>query len=329
MKISKFLPLFISTAILSGCSRTEILDATDAECIVINCDTPEARLLRGTRVDGNLKLRYIAKLYKGDRITESDFVERQEVLSSDKTLIVFNVPKGTYSVSLFADYIPADATADANGFYADKFYDTSSTGDYVYMRAFKPKGGSSFYEDGDLNNVNNDNYECFATKSLSMVKGDLALEKSLTLKRAVSKIKIVADGGDFNGVDAIDFKKFSFLDEYSMTNGYSTRRNDISSFSGRPLKLAPSSPSAKELFYFYTFGGPSKDYSVGEISFDIDAKENYAYPSCKFEIGQLGHIQTNYIYTVKTDFLNPSQSPSSELRLSVTETKDWGGEGNK
>jgi hypothetical protein len=315
---------------LGSCSSTSVIDepAAPAEedmTISIGFSAPEAYGFPMTRVDNNLQLRYVAKLYKDTEnvnktIAEDRFVERKEILASEGNRVIFKAEPGDYVVAVFADYIDANATADAHGCYPDKYYNTSSNDDRVVMLAVKKETGVN---KDVYSNVNTDNFDCFATIH-PVHKVAQVYEKDIVLKRAVSKVRVVSKDGNIDGVDNIELTKFSFLYVYSFNQKCSlSAHTEITSgeLTSRVGKIDVSDRNAKELFYFYTFGG---DGSLGcsDIAFKINPKENYAYPDVSIRSGLI-KPQPNYIYTVSGSMLTPSLEPNDEIRLNISQDENW------
>ena len=196
--------------LLSGCIVSETVEPSEPQIedntIILNVSTPEAAIEKTRAIDPGLQLRYVAKLFKGDA-DGGEFVDRKEILA-DGT-IIFNAPIGEYTVDIFADYIDAGATPNSNGQYPDRFYDTSTKNEFITMQSFRSRDGKKTFK---YNCINNDNYQCYATR-LKIKKEETAYENSLTLKRAVAKVRVVSKDGDINGIDKIRLTAFSFMDE--------------------------------------------------------------------------------------------------------------------
>ena len=166
-------------------------------------------------------------------------------------------------MDIFADYIDAGATPNSNGQYPDRFYDTSTKNEFITMQSFRSRDGKKTFK---YNCINNDNYQCYATR-LKIKKEETAYENSLTLKRAVAKVRVVSKDGDINGIDKIRLTAFSFMDEYNFKQKLSGTHVDIES--KNILEFEPSAKSSRELFFFYTFGslqssgsGPAPSHSA-------------------------------------------------------------------
>jgi len=313
--------------LLSGCIVSETVEPSEPQIedntIILNVSTPEAAIEKTRAIDPGLQLRYVAKLFKGDA-DGGEFVDRKEILA-DGT-IIFNAPIGEYTVDIFADYIDAGATPNSNGQYPDRFYDTSTKNEFITMQSFRSRDGKKTFK---YNCINNDNYQCYATR-LKIKKEETAYENSLTLKRAVAKVRVVSKDGDINGIDKIRLTAFSFMDEYNFKQKLSGTHVDIES--KNILEFEPSAKSSRELFFFYTFGSlQSSGSGPGTISFGIVPLENYEYKSVTIPGGTY-YPDANHVYTLKGSFLNPTTQPpqpSNEIRLTVTTTDGWDGSEEK
>lgn len=323
----------LSALLLAACSQTtDIADYEEANrqsnTISIQCSSPDAFQFPATRVDEGLQLRYVAKLWSGNAIAANQLKARKELVAKDGNVITFEAEPGAYTVAVFADYISADATADANGKYPDKFYDTSSKGDYIEMRAFRDNETKDKLEDPALTNINNDNYDCFAAKG-SFTKEALEYNGKLTLTRAVAKVRVVDNGGDFTGVDKVQITQFSFGWQYSFVSEKSNVGNSFT-FSTTPIELEPSSKTDRELFYFYTFGTTSKG-DLKDIQFKITGQTNYVFNSGNaYSLGSNNWkaLSKNTIYKATGNFLTPSTAPSNVIKLTLDSNQDWGPEAN-
>lgn len=317
---------------LSACTATDIIDspdekpAADNNAIAIGIDIPEEYGIGRTRVTGDVKLRYVAKLYKEDAsgqtgISASTLVATVEQLESDGRTIVFHdAEEGKkYLVTIFADYVNANAVKNAEGHYPDKYYDTTQKGD-----------GINFSSQEDF--FNNDARDCFALKSEIFTKGPLVYEADLTLRRVVSKVRVVAKDESLESLKNLTMTDYSVAPTYSFDAGGATKFEQARTF--YPFDLEVSDRSQHELFYFYVFGlAPGyrdKRNGLKNISFKLNPNENYTFINREITIAgtpfeSLVLPVPNKIYTVRGTFLTTSQAPSSEIRLNVTENTDWEG----
>lgn len=329
-----------------ACTSTDIVDdpATSANnTISLSVASPDAYAFPMTRVDNGLKLRYVAKLYEGKTANESKFIARKELVSGENNnMIIFtNVEEGTYFVTLFADYIPANSTA-TDGCYPDCFYDTQEVTENVRLMPFDKTGeiGTPTLRTP----INNDNYDCFALTRIVNKKAEV-YEENLTLKRAVSKIRVISTEGKEHGVESIRIKEFDVLNVYSFSQGcanFHLKNPEISNpvlpvQTKEDYAFTPSNidnAGTKTLFYFYSFGGPG-NISLSNISFTIKGKNGFEYPERNIPSGTL-KITPNNIYNVKGGFLVPSKDPeqeaadkAKEIHLTVDSNQNWDSETDK
>lgn len=313
-----------AAVMLSACASTDIIEEDaikeKSEEITLFLSTPEKN--GDTRADNDHVLRYTAKLFEGDYVKDGiNFRERKEVLatSGDPT-ITFSVPVGTYTVVLFADYIPKDSQPDENGHYADRYYDTSSEKEDVSMRAFTDKLGTVKLP---YNCINNDNYDCFSNYRV-IAKTEEKYERDVTLQRAVSKIRFVSRTDAPSPVKGLTFSKFSYLRTLSLVGGIAS---DFAPYQQMGLgvldPIAPSDIENNELFYFYTLAhiyGDATDQLKDlkfKIAFDDGSEREYEIGSGTIQ------FQRNYITTVKGPFLSDDLPDLGDIILHLSTSDDW------
>lgn len=325
--------LFLATAGVS-CTSTEVIQPeppADSNTISISVSTPDA--LSGTRADEahpGMKLRYTAKLFKGDNPPgaaaqdpeNEKFVARQEIIpaESGSNTFVFKAEQGNYCVALFADYIDASATIDENGHFPDKYYDTTSNTDYTNMLAFHSKDGNTVYHN---NLINNEDFDCFY--ALHKVKKEINVyESDVILTRAVCKIRLCDSSNVLYGVDNIELTKFSYLSQFSHINKGSGEQTNVAD-ECLPEAFSPNRGADNELFWFYTFG--SHGNSIGNIAFKISGQEGWEFKSVSIPSGTINNSKTelkaNIRYKVTGKFLQPTNYPSDEIRITVNKNEDW------
>lgn len=330
---STALSLF-GTLLLTGasCTSTDIVSEPDTDlsgegtdCIVINVGASDIFGLSGggTRADSDHALRYVAKLYSENSsgnvgVSENCFVAAVEQLSSDGSTIVFTGAQTgkKYMVTIFADYIDAGARRDNNGHYPDKYYTTTSHADEITYR-----------ETVDF--FNNDNRDCFALKSEVFTKDALVYEESLTLKRVVSKVRVVSKDDNMASLKDITITDYCYAPTYS----FEQRGTASYRAKSEAQTVVPSDPSLNELFYFYVFGlSPNfNDPRLGllPVTFTLNSNDNYTFTNPTVTIGENSNPvvrpQANNIYTIRGSFLSTSLAPSDEIRLYISEESDWAG----
>lgn len=315
---------FLSMFATVGCTSTDVVDPSDntekGTTITLNVTSPDAYVFSPTRAESHPghQLRYVAKLFKGESAASGEFVAIKEILVKESHTIVFNAPEeGKYTVVVFADYIDENAQADENGHYPDRYYNTTTENDFI--EAFKTPISSDNSNPVKMN-INNDDYDCFAVKFTFTKEAQPYTKPDLTLTRAVCKIKIVNKGGNVNGVNQIKVTKLSFMSQYSFQEGGSNLRieytaNDLG-------ENAISEIQGNVLFYFYSFGNYMPGQSLKAISFDVNAKENYEYPSLTIPTNNYDY-KRNIIYNIQGEFLSPTTYPSNEITLVVSTDENW------
>lgn len=119
------LPLCLALAFAGGCTSTDVVDppaGSDSNVVTINLSAPDAYRFTPTRAEDTHKghtLRYVAKLYKGSKIAAGELFAKKEILGNTGTITFVTPETGTYTVAVFADYISAAASADADGHYPE------------------------------------------------------------------------------------------------------------------------------------------------------------------------------------------------------------------
>lgn len=318
---------------LTACTNTTLIEAPEeapakTTTISLGINLPEAYRIGQTRAGTDVKLRYVAKLYKENAagqtgIAENTLVATVEQLEADGRTIVFHdAEEGKkYLVTIFADYINASATKNAQGHYPDKYYDTTAKGD-----------GINFSSQDDF--FNNDARDCFALKTEIFTKGPLVYEADLTLRRVVSKVRIVAKDPNLDPLEKLKITDYSVAPTYSFDAGGATKYEQTKTF--YPFFQEVSDRSQNELVYFYVFGlAPGyRDPRNGlkKLAFTLMPNPNYTFtkPNVVIETPasstqSLVLPEPNKIYTVRGTFLTTSQAPSGDIRLNVTEDTDWTG----
>lgn len=316
----------LAGAALIGCTSTDVVEPPAGEAnagkeISLSISAPEAN--GATRADTDHKLRYTAKLFQGDYIKDSfKFLERKEAIATDgeSATIVFSVPEGTYSVILFADYIPSNSSPKDNGLYEDRYYDTSAENESVTMKAFTTNNGSTAL---DYNCINNDNYDAFAAYQV-INKTEGKYETSIELSRIVSKVRVVSatDVPENTKVSSISFSDFSYIPEYSIASGHAVGHAESGKMNLWNNSLSGmSKPAENELFYFYSFADGTKDNFLEDIRFNVEFTDN----STRETFVPKGTIQVrrNYITILKGAFLAEPAPELGDIILNLSSDQNW------
>lgn len=246
--------LFLAVPFVCSCVSTETVEpdlaakATDE--IVLNISSPEDAF---TRADNGYKLRYIAKIFQGSTSAAwTSVISRQELIDGESNnRIVFKVdPDKDYAIMVFADYIPADYTADANGLYKDYFYNTQSSRKAV-MRT-TPGSDADALSPLFFNNPNYDAFYGIAT----FHKEEAEKIVDMTLKRASAQV-IFRDNSGLSGscnvtVNKIGLRKtYDFsLQSQSSTPGASEANRNLGDIA--IAETATVGAGNSDIFYFYT-----------------------------------------------------------------------------
>ena len=274
-------PLYLSPLLLmlASCSSTEVVpvDIEDnSHQISISVSAPDSYGFEAlSRAGESHQIRLIAHLYSlnedGSAATSPIPLSSQEVLHRDsETKLTFNIENtGEYCVTVFADYIPADATPTDNH-YPDNYYDTSSP------EKIRVKLNDATIADF----FNNDLRDCFVGKTV-FTKGLNSCEKELRLTRPVSRISISAPGDPVEDlIQSVQVAECSHLDSYEFAIDDSTIVGTPASTATNPLAGAGAVtlvPMVKRLFYYYTFGseaGATDQPALGAISFTLSPINN-------------------------------------------------------
>ena len=292
LKINSLLPILASLVvyIFSSCSTDKDVSpvgSRETASIIVNVSAPAEP---GTKADSGYKLRYIAQIFKGKTVNswESQPVSRQEIIEggSDGNQVVFKVdPNEYYIITVFADYIPAGATADAEGRYPDYFYNTTNAKKVIVNTT---PGSTSGKVSAEF--FNNDNYDCFFVKQEGIYKEAEEYRLSLTLKRAVAKV-VLRDKTSNTGDYSVKVNSLGNRTEFRFETQTTVSGAEISI--DTPLvQIAGITPDSRDLFYFYTpaalVEGNNEKVS---ISFSAGSEENWLTNTVK-DIPVKGNYKT-------------------------------------
>lgn len=302
LSVKNLLPALPLLSLLFSCSSTEVTDdlnpPSPSNIISLSLSAPEIK----TRAGSDHMLRFTAHLLKGDLDHDSNtptVAKKQMIEGTEGNTLVFEgVEQGTYTITLFADYIPTNTPKNAAGEYTDVYYKT----DNFNQIDIKATGSDM---------INNDNYDCFG--EYVVIKKEAAEKHEVVaLKRLVAKVRFVANQSVPDDLK-INISQFSTLKSYKMD---SHRGGDIHNATTTGWEVTPSDPDKNELFFFYTFASSpaaAVDYgkSLGELKFTATSG---TLDPLKTEIGS-GEIEvkSNYITTVKGDFI-PQQPDDPTTR---------------
>lgn len=319
--IKKLTALLFSATILillGGCSSTEIIDspqepAKKGKTITLSLSAPENA---STRAGSDHKLRYVAKLASG-KLDDASFKlqERKESIVSEgeNTTITFSVEEGEYMIILFADYIPNNSTPDEHNCYPDYYYNTNYTD--------KP-----FIIDIKSFELNNDNMDCFGNV-IKVKKGPEQVTKEVSLKRLVSKIRLISTTGlDANKeIDNISYSKIPYYPDFNLEEGggfvISSKPISYSSAnSNNFIHIDENNKEEYELFYFYSLADKNGNL-LSEFDFTFNFKDNTSLPR-HIDSGIITS-KRNTITTIKGDFLSKEEPKKGDIILNLSTPDNW------
>lgn len=299
----------VSLFLCQGCTSTELVEIpgeqpAKPDVISISLSAPHLE----TRADATHRLRYTARLFSGNTETgHIEFIKKKQMLEGESsTVLVFDgVEEGTYTITLFADYVPANSEPDDNGEYPDYYYDTSGYEDIVMKDA-----GKEF--------LNNDHYDCFG-KYIIVKKEAEEKRETVALPRIVAKVRMIGNETSSGETPtAVSVTKFSTLLSYKLTSGRASEiyRYPTGEVPGNKWDLTPSLTAPNELFYFYTFAAsPSlnngKAQTLGYLSFSVEA-DGLDPVNTDINSGEI-QVRPNYVSTVKGNFI-PSTPDDPDTR---------------
>lgn len=322
--------------------------------LTVSISTPSEYTFPGTGTTGNAltrdgdadlhaghQLRFIAKLYKYDDnsrydtdAADSGCVSRVEQLASAGNQVIFrNVDPGLYYITVFADYIDANATPDADGCYPDKYYThaRNGTGDarYVYYNLTDASEAGSFF-------LNNHNLDCFHGRTNQFTKkANESIERTITLSRRVSQVQVIHSGSEnLSSLKDITVKSFTVYDEYAWPIGL-IQNNAPSSVAAEKrvfntnggYTITPADPASKLLFFHYSFTPDlGNEHPIDPINFSMNplTEEGYSYGNTDFYTpSNKIFLNPNIIYKVQADFIDISESPSTNTDIKVTTDTNW------
>lgn len=321
--IKKLTALLFSATVLillGGCSSTEIIDsqqqpAKKGKTITLSLSAPENA---STRADADHQLRYIAKLIEG-KLEDVNFklLERKESLVSkgEETTITFSVAEGDYTIMLFADYLPSNGiTSNEDGGYNDYYYKTRNNTDPKNITVQK-------YE------VNNENLDCFGNVIVVNKTAD-KVEKTITLKRLVSKVRFISTTPlpEGQNLTSISYSEIPYYTTFTFTDSADIKINQESDKSSGIIEiktLTANQDGEYELFCYYTPASTNKDLqAMKAYSFTLNIEDNEPKP---IPIGQgKAPVIRNTVTTVKGEFLSPKEQTKGDIILNLSTPDEWG-----
>ena len=318
--------------ILSSCVSTETVEpgkTKESETVVINL---KAEGNAASRAGQDYKLRYIAKIFEGQKLNSlgSNPVDRKEIIDgeSDVNQIVFKVtPDKYYSILVFADYIPADSQPD-EGLYKDYFYDTHTNAKTVTMRT-TPGSNSNVVSAAFFNN---DNYDCFFNYE-TILKNREEYTINMTLERITAQVKF-QEKSEIEGETSIKVNKLGIRPIYAMDLSQSSpmaasEANKL--FSDVNLAdVAEITETNKDLFYFYTLADRQNSSQYVSIQFKVTQNGEDSENISIIEIP----VKSNFRTLVKGEYLKDFSEPDlpddddpstkeGDILLNLTTNTTW------
>lgn len=328
MKSSKLWSIGATMLAFSGLTACSANDSDEPQSeekvnrIEINLDCEDLATRAATDHSGH-KLRYIAILYQGSANNTSsiNFI-RKELIDGEtgdqnrQNFLVFDVDPGkTYTIELFADYIPEDAILKDGQMgsvtfktYGDYYYNTNEK-DVIYMLS-TPQSPNSYKADSKF--FNNDNYDCFAlTESFEKTSKNYVINNKL--KRVVSKIRFV-DNSANSGSYKVGVKRLGYYRQLDFINSIAA---GITSFDSaqdfEEVTIANNkiiNNSDKEVVFFYSFA--TKSESNRNESVYLSFSTTPSSGGTKTFVTKDLTIKRNYITTVTGEFLDEDLGGSND-----------------
>lgn len=171
-----------------------------------------------------------------------------ETMVNDKFRFTFTPAEEDYTCLFWADYVD-EGTAESDGKYADKYYNTADL-------------ASVTYKVSDNTLFNNPACDAFFGKSL-------AGSPNAVLKRPFVKLSFK----DKNHKTVQDASSLSVT--YTVPSGFSVKDNTVSGSSNQDIKLTAAAPADKDSdiwFYNYVFA-PANVNKLGDIRMTVDEEE--------------------------------------------------------
>lgn len=322
--------LFISFLASCVSTRTEEPETNEdaTSPVVLSIQAPAETL---TRAGNNFKLRYIARIYSGTSSQSWSLLQRKEIIDGDGAgnKIVFSVPaQNSYTLIVFADYIPSDYTAGSNKLYTDYFYNTAASFSAT-MRTTPGSDSSAVSPDF----FNNENYDAFYGYQV-IYKEEAEYKVDMTLNRTTAQV-IFRDNSGNTGTAGIAINKLGARKRIDFGESPMTSNpgKEADTALGNFLidGTAEVNDTDKDLFYFFTLAdavsGPqnvSVEFTANNGSVTGQASNVTSIP-----------VRVNNRTIVSGSFLpssakeeepgltDPPSTSAGDIILSVTTDTDW------
>lgn len=318
--------LLSATSLLASCVSTDTLEPSvseaDSNYIVLSVSSPPDV---STRAGTGYKLRYTAKIFTGASSSNwgSTPIDRQEIIEGESSdnKIVFKVdPDNSYTVMVFADYIPSDFKADESGHYPDYFYNTTNS-----KRSTVRTTPGSDEEKVSAEFFNNDNYDCFYVQE-SVVKKEKEVNLDLTLKRVTSQV-IFREKSENKGIGNVSVSKLGYRKhfDWGTMNTFDpiAPNTDLGTIS---LPKDIIIDEDKDLFYFYSLAETGEGKRYVSVEFTVNRE---GCDSKTFTIKEIP-VRSNHRTIVKGEYLPvpevAGEDPidnSGDIILNLTTDLSW------
>lgn len=207
----------------SACTQmeNEVESVNTGKTVRLSLSMPETSMTPITRADEEVALRFVAEVWSYDETAQSYATKvlrkEQKAESGTKSaMLSFELEtQGKYRLLLWADYVDAAAEADAEGCYADKYYDTkftnAATNEYKGLKGVKVNTANFA--------LNTEARDAFY-KSVEFEKGETNLElDAQTLTRAVGKLVVKEKDAEAYGKSTSLSVKYDVPNTFNVETG--------------------------------------------------------------------------------------------------------------
>lgn len=251
----------------SACTQVEneLESMNIGKTVRLPLSMPETSITPITRASGEMALRFIAEVWSYDEATQSYATKvlrkEQKVESGCKsTVFSFDLEtQGKFRMLLWADYVDAAAEADADGCFADKYYDTKFTN----PTSSEYKGLKGVKVNSDNFKLNTEARDAFY-KSVDFEKGEMNLElEAQMLTRAVGKLVVKEKDAEAYGKSPSFSVKYDVPNTFSVETGITVGKTPYAvTVTGQTL-AGDAEAGDYTLFYDYVLA------SAGEAGYTI------------------------------------------------------------
>lgn len=207
----------------SACTQmeNEVESVNTGKTVRLSLSMPETSMTPITRAGEEVALRFVAEVWSYDETAQSYATQvlrrEQKAESGTKSaMLSFELEtQGKYRLLLWADYVDAAAEADAEGCFADKYYDTkftnTATSEYKGLKGVKVNAANFA--------LNTEARDAFY-KSVEFEKGETNLElEAQTLTRAVGKLVVKEKDAEAYGKSTSLSVKYDVPNTFNVETG--------------------------------------------------------------------------------------------------------------